>query len=59
MRYMLRNYFTKIFQIGAKIMKDIIIQVFPIGFIAGSGLALMIALIGYTINVLIRIIKNS
>lgn len=59
MRYMLRNYFTKIFQIGAKIMKEIIIQVFPIGFIAGAGLSLMIALIGYTINVLIRTIKNS
>lgn len=40
-------------------MKDIIIQVFPIGFIAGAGLSLMIALIGYTINVLIRTIKNS
>lgn len=40
-------------------MKEIMIQVFPIGFIAGAGIALMISLIGYTINVLIRTIKNS
>lgn len=46
------------FQIGEN-MKEIIIEVFPIGFICGAGLALIIWLIGYTINVLLRTIKKS
>lgn len=40
-------------------MKEIIIEVFPIGFICGASLALIIWLIGYTINVLLRTIKKS
>lgn len=39
-------------------MKDIFIMVFPIGFITGASLALMVWLISFTINILIRTLKK-